>query len=263
MRIGIIGDGAIGSYVRNKALERGHIIRALLLLPDRLQHSATEHRGTLCVGHAADLPSDIEHMIDCAGHTALHAHGGAILRRGTDLTTVSLGALADTELFNSLERAATEGRSRLHLASGAIGSLDCLLAARVGGLHSVTYIGRKPPASWKGSPAETRLDLDNLTSGPATHFAGSARDAAREYPKNANVAAAVALAGIGFDDTRVELIADPAVSENVHEVQATGEFGRFCFEVRGRALPDNPRSSALAAMSVVARLDRQSQRIVF
>jgi aspartate dehydrogenase len=130
-------------------------------------------------------------------------------------------------------------------------------------LQTVTYVGRKPPASWKGSPAETRLNLDDISAGAATHFDGSARVAATEYPKNANVAAAVALAGIGFDDTRVTLIADPAISENIHEIRARGDFGSFSIEIRGRSLPDNPRSSALAAMSVIAKLEQESQRIVF
>jgi len=263
MRLGIIGDGAIGRYVRERALERGHAIRALLLRPERLQGRTAEAHGTISVGNVADLPDDIDHMIDCAGHTALQSYGPDILRGGTDLTTVSLGALADPDLFHSLEQAATVGRAKLHLASGAIGALDCLRAARVGRLGTVTYIGRKPPISWKGSPAETRLDLDNLTAGAATHFDGSARVAATEYPKNANVAAAIALAGIGFDDTRVTLIADPEISENIHEIRASGDFGSFSIEIRGRSLPDNPRSSALAAMSVIAKLQQESEHIVF
>ena len=251
MKIGIIGEGAIGSYVGNELLDRGHVIRALLLLPEDLRKYRAEPDGTHYVASVADLPDDIDHMIDCAGHMALRSHGPDILRSGTDLTTVSLGALADTDLFDDLEQAAIDGGARLHLVSGAIGALDCLRAARVGKLQSVTYVGRKPPRSWKGSPAETRLDLDNLTAGAKTHFEGTARDAATEYPKNANVAAAVALAGVGFDKTQVKLIADPDISENIHEVQATGDFGSFSFEIRGHSLPDNPKSSALAAMSVV------------
>ena len=263
MRIGIIGAGAIGSYVRDRAIERGHVIRALLLRSETLEQRAASLVGTLCVDAVADLPDDIEHMIDCAGHGALVAHGPDILRGGTDLTTVSLGALADADVFRRLQQAASDGGAKLHLASGAIGALDCLRAARIGGLQSVTYIGRKPPQSWRGSPAEDKLDLDKLTAGAETHFDGPARIAAIEYPKNANVAAAVALAGIGFDDTRVKLIADPGVSENIHEVQASGEFGSFSFEIRGHSLPDNPRSSALAAMSVVNKLEEESQSIVF
>ena len=263
MKLGIIGDGAISRYVRNGAIERGHTIRALLLRSERLQESAKELHGALRVDNVVDLPDDIDHMIDCAGHSALRAYGPDILRGGTDLTTVSLGALADPDVYQSLEAAAAEGGTRLHLVSGAIGALDCLRAARVGSLQSVTYVGRKPPQSWKGSPAETRLDLDNLTAGAETHFDGSARDAATEYPKNANVAAAVALAGIGFDETRVKLIADPGVTENIHEVRATGDFGSFSFEIRGHSLPDNPRSSALAAMSVISKLEQESQNITF
>ena len=263
MQLAIIGDGAIGGYVRNKACEHGHDVRAVLLRPERLKDPAKEAGDILCVSGVSDLPRNIDHVVDCAGHTALTSYGPDILRRGINLTTVSLGALADPNLFDRLERAATEGQSKLCLASGAIGALDCLRAARVGTLEHVTYIGRKPPLGWQGSPAETRLDLDNLTAGPATHFEGSARNAATEYPKNANVAAAVALAGIGFDRTHVQLIADPDITENIHEVRATGEFGRFSFEISGNSLTGNPRSSILAAMSVISTLDQASQRIVF
>jgi aspartate dehydrogenase len=262
MRLGIIGAGAIGRYVRARALERGHVIRALLLRSKRQQDLAGELRDLNCVNSVAELPDDIDHMIDCAGHTALSSYGPDILRGGTDLTTVSLGALADPDLVQRLQQAATDGHAKLHLASGAIGALDCLRAARVGSLQDVTYVGRKPPLSWKGSPAETRLDLDNLAAAEV-HFDGTARDAATEYPKNANVAAAVALAGIGFDNTRVRLIADPGVTENIHEIRATGDFGALSFEIKGRSLPDNPRSSALAAMSIVSKLEQVSQDIVF
>jgi aspartate dehydrogenase len=129
-------------------------------------------------------------------------------------------------------------------------------------LATVSYKGRKPPKGWIGSPAETVLDLDAITS-PATHFAGTAREAALAYPKNANVAAAVALSGIGFDATTVELIADPTVTANIHEVYATGAFGTFSFTIAGAGLPDNPRSSALAAMSVVSDLIERQKRIGF
>jgi aspartate dehydrogenase len=263
MNIGIIGEGAIGSYVRDEIGARGHVVRAILLRPERLNNRATEIDGAHYISSVGELPDDIEHMIDCAGHSALKTYGPDILQRGIDLTTVSIGALADEGLYQYLETAALEGDARLHLASGAIGALDCLRAARVGKLQSVTYVGRKPPKGWKGSPAETRLDLDNLDSGAAVHFDGTARVAATEYPKNANVAAAVALAGIGFDDTQVKLIADPEINENIHEIQATGDFGRFSFEIHGRSLPDNPRSSALAAMSVISKLEQETQRICF
>ncbi len=263
MKIGIIGEGAIGRYVRERLVEKGHEIGAILVRPERLAARIAAANSTHYVSAVGELPADIDHMLDCAGHEALRTLGPQILRRGIDLTTVSIGALADVDVQRSLESAAREGNAKLHLASGAIGALDCLKAASVGTLKSVTYVGRKPPNGWKGSPAEEKLELDNLSPGEHVHFDGTARDAAMQYPKNANVAAAVALAGVGFDDTRVLLIADPDLDENVHELRAVGDFGQFSFEIRGNALPDNPRSSALAAMSVVARLEREAETVGF
>ena len=259
MNIGIIGEGAIGRYVRQHSTELGlkpiiSLVRAARLLDAQPDHG-------IRVASVDDLPADIDLMIDCAGHAALAAYGPPILRRGIDLVTVSLGALADPALFETLETSAKQGGARLLLANGAIGALDCLQSARIGGLDQVTYAGRKPPLGWIGSPAETKLRLDTLTE-ITEHFTGSARQAALEYPKNANVAAAVALAGTGLDDTKVRLLADPTVATNVHEIRAKGEFGNFSFQIQGHPLPDNPRSSALAAMSVVAAVLRQRASIV-
>ncbi|WCR12071.1 aspartate dehydrogenase [Paracoccus stylophorae] len=259
MKIGLIGHGAIAGYVSAQLGSRG--IRPAVFLMRTRRALDGQDADAMQVTEARDLPEGLDLMVDCAGHAGLAAHGPAILAAGIDLVSVSLGALADRDLHDRLEDAAQQGGARLHLASGAIGALDCLQAARIGGLDEVTYIGRKPPAGWKGSPAETALDLDGLTKA-AEHFAGDARRAATEYPKNANVAAAVALAGTGFDATQVRLIADPGISANIHEIHASGAFGRFSFRIEGTPLPDSPRSSALAAMSVVAAIERQRATIV-
>jgi aspartate dehydrogenase len=256
MKIGLIGKGAIANYVSAALEKRGHSVGAILLRPERVMENPA-----LYVGAVQDLPQDLDLMIDCAGHSALIAYGADILLRGIDLITVSVGALADQRLYDHLKNAAMQSNAKMHIASGAIGALDCLQSARVGRLDSVTYVGRKPPNGWKGSPAEQVLDLDALTGGAKMHFQGTARAAALAYPKNANVAAAVALAGIGFDDTQVQLIADADVTENIHEIEAAGEFGSFRFQISGQSLPDNPSSSALAAMSVLSKVEQISQPI--
>lgn len=249
MKIGMIGNGAIANYVRGALDAKAYSIDAILMRPQRVAENPALH-----VGSVQDFPGDLDLVIDCAGHAALATHGPAVLRRGFDLVTVSLGALADADTYESLETAAIQGGAKLHLASGAIGALDCLQAARFGRLDQVSYVGRKPPAGWQGSPAEGKIDLDALTTGAQTHFEGTAREAALAYPKNANVAAAVALAGVGFDDTHVKLIADADVLSNIHEITAQGDFGSFTFQISGQSLPDNPRSSALAAMSVLSKI---------
>lgn len=251
MQIALIGYGAIARYVADRLDEDGTPVSQVLCRDGRQDAARAALPGALEIATRPDaLRSRPDLVLDCAGHEGLAAHGCDILGSGCDLITVSTGALADAGLADRLERAARAGGARLQLVSGAIGGLDALSAAAVGQLDRVSYTGRKPPAGWKGSPAEEVLDLDTLDAA-ACHFEGSAREAALRYPKNANVAASVALAGIGLDATTVALIADPEVTENIHEVTAEGEFGAFTFRIAGRARPENPRSSALTAMAVV------------
>lgn len=264
MKVGLIGRGAIAQYVLQQLKAKGHRVGAFLVRPERLADTgATDAEGRVLVSSVEDLPSDLDQIVDCAGHEALHAYGADILRAGFGLTTVSLGALADPGLEQALMQAGKDGGARLSLASGAIGALDALRSARIGQLKHVRYVGRKPPMGWQGSPAEDTLDLATMKDAPEAHFRGTAREAALNYPKNANVAAAVALAGIGFDKTEAHLIADPTIAENIHEIVAEGEFGRFEFRISGNPLPGNPKSSALAAMSVVASLIENTRTIHF
>lgn len=255
MKIALLGNGAISRFVQHALTQEGLHVDALLLRPERLAETRPLIAPSIVLASSvAKLPQGITHLVDCAGHQGLTEHGPAALRAGLDVITVSIGALADSVLQAELSAAAMAGGSHLHLASGAIGALDALRAASNGRLDSVRYIGRKPPQGWIGSPAETVLDLSKPLPSAQVHFTGSAREAALRYPKNANVAAAVALAGLGFDATEVQLIADPGISTNIHELHASGDFGTFNFSISGNSLPDNPRSSALAAMSVVASI---------
>lgn len=257
MKICIIGKGAIAEYVRTQLAQHSEIEEvAQIVRSGKEQEDASPPQYSSMNDIPDAIPIDL--VVDCAGHSALIEHGATALLRSMDFLTVSLGALADPEVYDQLQTAAQKGKARLTLASGAIGGLDTIRSAAAGGgLESVTYIGRKPPIGWKGSPAESKLSLHCLSEA-AVHFTGTAREASLQYPKNANVAAAVALAGMGFDKTSVQLVADPTISSNTHEISATGSFGRMHFSVAGESLPENPRSSALAAMSVVAGiLDRQ------
>ncbi|MFV2053334.1 aspartate dehydrogenase [Aliiroseovarius sp. YM-037] len=262
LRVGVIGHGAIAQYLAAALPGIGAELVLAITRPGRGEVAKNALGPNVRTAEALGLARP-DVVVDCAGHEGLRQHGADILRAGVPLITVSIGALSDDALHQELTKAAQVGRTALHLSTGAIGGLDALASARVGSLQSVTYTGRKPPAGWKGSPAEEVLDLDALTAEAATHFEGSARDAAAQYPKNANVAAAVAIAGVGFDNTRVSLIADPNVHANIHEIHATGDFGELTFTISGKTLPGNARTSALAAMSVVKMVAGQNAAIGF
>ena len=261
LTLALIGHGPIARTVATHLKADAQIaLRCALSRPGREDAARAALGDVDVVTTVADIPDGVDLVVDCAGHPGLRAHGAAVLHRGIDLLTVSNGALADAGFALELEDAAKAGNARLRLLPGAIGAVDALAAASVGGLDSVVYTGRKPPAGWKGSAAEDVLSLATLTEA-TPHFEGSAREAALRYPKNANVAATVALAGIGMDETRVRLIADPGIAANRHEIEAVGAFGRFTFTIEGASLPDNPASSALTAMSVVRAIGDRVARV--
>lgn len=251
-RIAVLGLGAIGKRVLN-GLQRDLLPTGVYAGFDRPGSSA-DMEG---VEHITSLDELCawrpELAIECAGHGVVSTVVPVLLRQGVDVILVSVGALSDDRLRAGLAQAAHDGGSRLITVSGAIGGLDALDAARSAGLDSVVYTGRKPPLAWKDTPAEEVVNLASLQQASVV-FAGTARGAAQSFPKNANVTAAVALAGVGFDATAVRLIADPTVNCNVHEVEARGAFGRFFMRLENNPLPDNVKTSWLAALSIEAEL---------
>lgn len=197
-------------------------------------------------------------VVECAGHGAVTRYGPTILAKGVDFVVASVGALSDPELAEALEQAARTSGAQCVVPAGAIGGIDALGAARLSGLMSVTYTGRKPPMAWAGTPAEEVTDLGALTT-PGVFFEGSAREAAQKFPKNANVAATLALAGLGMDETQVQLIADPDTDENAHEFSVTSRALDFSVRLVGKPSPHNPKTSRSTVFSIArAVLNRRA-----
>ncbi len=251
----LIGYGAIGRLVFARLVGDPSVrITHILERPERRADlERTLGSAASVIGSLDELAPLPDVAIECAGHGVVAQDVVRLLERGVDVALVSVGALAEPGLPERLEAAARAGDAQLTLISGAVGGIDAIASARVGGLREVAYTGRKPPLGWLGTPAEKAHDLKALTA-PTVIFQGSARGAAGLYPKNANVAATVAFAGLGLDDTAVTLIADPGVTENIHHVVARGAFGALEITLRGQPLADNPKTSSLAAYSAVRAL---------
>lgn len=254
-RVAIIGYGAIGRML-DRLLQKGEAARvaAVVTLPEFADAARREQGAPVFASVGEALSEKPTLFVECGGHGALRAHGEAVLLTGTDLLLASVGALSDPALEAALCAAATRGGAQVLIPSGALGGLDALASARYAGLDEVRYTSVKAVKAWRGTHAETLLDLDKVDKATA-FFTGNARDAARLFPQNANVAAAVALAGRGFEATSVVLTADPAAKGNRHRIQASGAFGMIDVTVEGKTLPDNPKTSMLAPMSMVRAIE--------
>lgn len=252
MDFALIGFGAIARAALSR-LDPAEGIRCTGIV-DRaevLESVRAAAPGAIVADSIAGLGAGLPKLVvEAAGHAALSQHGIAALEAGCDLLVVSVGALSDRALYEKLSATAKRRGVKLYLASGAIGGIDALAGARQGGLTMVRYTGRKPPKAWKGTVAEKSFDLDKITA-PTVIFAGRPDEASRLYPQNANVATTIALAGIGFDKTEVQLLADPTAEGNIHVIDAEGVFGAMRIEMRGKPLPDNPKTSSLTAFCVL------------
>lgn len=262
-RLAILGMGAMGQSCLEGLRERLPQTQFAFLEREHRIHRLSEEtsaQGFSDVTELLDWQPDL--VVECAGHSAVRDAVPEALRRGVDVVIASLGVLGDDQLKMTLDEAAESSGARLTVVSGAIGGLDALRAGMLAGVDSVVYEGRKPPSAWRGSAAEELCALAQLEHAKV-FFEGSARAAAAQFPKNANVTAAVALAGVGFDSTVVRLIADPHAKENSHTVDVEGAFGRLRIVLTNHPLPQNPKTSWLAALSVQEAVLRRVEAIGF
>jgi aspartate dehydrogenase len=252
-RVGIVGLGTIGRAVAG-ALAAG--------LPDCALAGATSRDRARAAAFLDTLPGrppllDLPQLVDradlvveAATQAALVEFGPRVLEAGRDLLVLSVGALLDHPGWVPL--AASRGAT-IHAPSAAIAGLDGLKGAAVAGhLESVLMETRKPPRGLAGAPGVAGRDLENLRDETLV-FEGSAREACRAFPANVNVVAAVSLAGLGPDRTRIRVYAVPGLTRNRHAVTAEGAFGRLRIELEN-VPSDNPRTGKLSYLSTIAYL---------
>jgi aspartate dehydrogenase len=256
--VGLIGLGSMGSFVAREIM-RGEIPGILLVAaadirppsPDLLQE-LQKHSVSLVQSFAGLGSFPIRLVIECANQKVVAECADFFLAKGVDLLLMSVGALVQGSLFSQLRARAEEKGCRIYLPSGAIGAVDALQAARLRGLDEVTLTTRKPPRSLGQIEG---VNLEDLRE-PRVLFEGPATEAVVKFPQNVNVAATLSLAGLGPEKTRVRVVADPGVQQNIHEIHARGAFGSFEIRLANWSNPDNPKTSLLSCLSVVSLLKR-------
>ena len=253
-RIIFIGDGAIGRPAAHR-IARGDIPGAELLgvvVRKQGQDRPSGIRYFTDIDEALALGPDL--VVEAAGGEAFRRYAPHCISRGIDFLAVSVAAMADPEVEKGVRSAISSGNGRLYIASGATGALEALSAGREAGLETVTLTQRKPLRAFPGAVLSTEEDT--------VMSSGTARDAAMAFPKNANISAAIALAGLGFDETSVTVIADPRVDANIAELFACGAFGELRLSMRNTPSELNPSTARLASLSVIAAIRRSIAPIV-
>lgn len=200
-------------------------------------------------------------VIEVAGRDSVGPWGRAALDAGIDIVVSSVSAFADAALLDELRDLAERRDAQVLIQPGALAGVEALAAARVMGIDAVEHRIVKPPAAWRGTPAEELCELGALDE-PVVFFSADATTTASRFPNNANVAMTTALAGIGPERTMITLVADPAATTNRHELTADGRFGRLDVAIANAPLPSNPKTSAMAALSLVRIIRNRTAPIV-
>ncbi|UOA29317.1 aspartate dehydrogenase [Pseudosulfitobacter sp. DSM 107133] len=258
MHLGLVGYGNIGKSLLD-LLGAEDLARVTVLA--RPGKAVAHPRAEVAETTEALIAARPDLLVECAGHAAVRETVLPALKAGIDVVLVSIGALSDAALETALHRAAQDGGAMLILPAGAIGGIDLLAAMAPAGGLEVRYTGTKPPQAWRGTPAEDRIDLDGLTEA-TVFFSGTARDVAQAFPKNANVAATLALAGAGMDATQVELVADPTAAGNRHAYAVTSPLGDYEIRIDNRASNGNAKTSAATIYSVLREIRNRKGPVV-
>lgn len=263
LRLALIGWGAINRRVAELLAERSDGDIAIAAVAVRNAAAAGDiPAGAKLITTPEELAGlNLDLIVEAAGREAVGIWGETALAHTPAFAVASTSAFCDDTLLARLIAAAESRNSQLLIPPGALAGIDGIAAASLLPLDEVIHRIVKPPAAWRGTAAESLIALDGITEATA-FFSGTAREAASRFPQNANVAVISALAGIGLERTRVELVADPAAGGNGHQLSARGAFGKLDIAIENRPLATNPKSSEMTALGLVRLIENRVRTLV-
>ncbi|MGH6768858.1 MAG: aspartate dehydrogenase [Xanthobacteraceae bacterium] len=253
-RVAIAGLGAIGRVVARRLTDgMAGLTLACAAVRDRAKAQAwLEAERIECPLVAPDaFPAHADLAIECAPASAFEDICRPMLTAGKSVMVLSVGALLERTHLIDL---AKKSGGQIMVPTGALLGLDAVTAAAEGQIRSVRMITRKPPNGLAGAPhlVANGISVDGLKEARRV-FNGSARDAAKGFPANVNVAAALSLAGIGPDRTTIEIWADPGVERNCHTIEVEADSASFSLTI-ANVPSENPKTGRITALSVLAAL---------
>ena len=261
MRVALLGGGTIAAlfleHIRRGDLgDDVEVVAIAGRSPASRGQALAEKYGVAFVSDFESLLARQPHVVvEAASHDAVREYGEVLLGKGVGVIVLSGGALCDDDLRARLERAATASGALFYVPSGGIGGLDALKAACVAGVDEVQITVMKPPAAWKNIAyvESLKIDLDGLGEA-CTLYEGPARGGVPLFPANVNIAAVLSMAGIGFDRTRLKVVAVPGLTHNTHMIEIRGRTGTITIKLENVPAPDNPKTAWLACYSALAAL---------
>lgn len=264
LRLAIAGLGAIGMTVA-RCVDEGRI-EGMTLAAVSAQNTQRAGERVADFAHPPEvLPLDTlsdaaDVIVECVPAAHFMEVAKPAIERGRIFMPLSVGMLLNHMELIDLAR---EKGSRIIVPTGALIGLDAVRAAASGGIRSVKLTTRKPPAGLKDAPylRENGISLEGLKEAKLL-FSGTAREAAKGFPANLNVAAALALAGAGADHTKVDIWADPNVTRNIQSVAVTSDSADFTMSIENIPSDENSRTGKITAHSVIAALQRLTQPLV-
>jgi len=254
LRVGIAGLGAVGLDVARRLIAGvpGLTLAAVAVRdPEKARRALPQGGDTVPLRSLADIADGCDVVVEGLPPALFREIAIPVIEKGRIFMPLSVAQLLNNG--DLIERAEKTG-ARIVVPTGALLGLDAVRAAAESTIHSVTMVTRKPPAGLEGAPylKERGITLAGLTEARKV-FDGTAREGALGFPANVNVAAALSLAGIGPDRTRLEIWADPGVTRNTHTIKVDADTMRFTMTIEN-VPSENPRTGRNVAPSTVAAL---------